>query len=331
MNPTAHSSTGRSRAVRILIAGLLPLVMATAGATLIWLWRPDLPARVATHWGSRGADGFGDPAFVGLLLVAVGAVLALIGGGLGLLARDQPGLARAVTATAAGTAGFVAGLVTGSIAAQRGLNATEVSEIGLSGWAMLLGVVVAGGGMLIALLVVRTWPIDPAPLGVRAETLRLRPDERAVWTRSVGLSRAGGAMVLGSIAVTTLVAVILAVWPVLIVTFLLGLAAALALSVRVLVDTAGVTIRGRFGWPRTRVPLEEIAQASTTQVRPLRDFGGFGYRICVHGPLRGAHGIILRPGPALVVDRRDGRRLVVVVDDAQTAAALITSLKSRAG
>jgi hypothetical protein len=60
-------------------------------------------------------------------------------------------------------------------------------------------------------------------------------------------------------------------------------------------------------------------------VVPLGEFGGFGLR---WGPGRRL-GIITRGGEALEVQRRDGRTVVVTVDDAATAAGLLMAFAAR--
>ena len=96
-------------------------------------------------------------------------------------------------------------------------------------------------------------------------------------------------------------------------------------SWRVRVDADGLTVRPTLGWPLYRVALADVASAATTTVVPLGEFGGFGLRWGLGRRL----GIITRGGEALEVQRRDGRALVVTVDDAATAAGLLTALAAR--
>jgi hypothetical protein len=94
---------------------------------------------------------------------------------------------------------------------------------------------------------------------------------------------------------------------------------------RVRVDAEGLTIRAMLGWPAIRVPAAEVASAGTSQLVPLGEFGGYGLRSGLDGRL----GVITRAGTALEVRRRDGRAVVVTVDDAATAAGLLTALAAR--
>ena len=84
-------------------------------------------------------------------------------------------------------------------------------------------------------------------------------------------------------------------------------------------------MRPTLGWPLYRVALSDVASAATTNVVPLGEFGGFGLRWGLGRRL----GIITRGGEALEVLRRDGRAVVVTVDDAATAAGLLTALAAR--
>ncbi|MFT4218816.1 MAG: hypothetical protein QM619_16765 [Micropruina sp.] len=101
------------------------------------------------------------------------------------------------------------------------------------------------------------------------------------------------------------------------------------LRVRVAVDASGLRVSGPLGWLRVRIVLDDIATVGTAEVRALREFGGWGYRVAFAGPLVGAKGFVLRSGQAIVVTRRSGAIEVVVVDDAGTGAALLAEYRRR--
>ena len=61
-------------------------------------------------------------------------------------------------------------------------------------------------------------------------------------------------------------------------------------------------------------------------LRPA-EFGGFGWRI----GLDGRTGIVLRTGPAIEVERRDKRPLVVTVDGADVGVATLNAYLARRG
>ncbi len=96
-------------------------------------------------------------------------------------------------------------------------------------------------------------------------------------------------------------------------------------SARVVVDRRGLTVAlGLLGRPRVHVPAEDVEAVTVADVSPAQ-FGGWGYRV-----VPGGRGVIIRSGQALVVTRRSGQRFTVTVDDAETAAGLLSAVASKA-
>jgi hypothetical protein len=94
--------------------------------------------------------------------------------------------------------------------------------------------------------------------------------------------------------------------------------------IQVTFDHRGLrVVTGLLELPLKRVPLDAIASSGAEQVIPW-ERGGWGYRV---GPGRSA--VVLRSGPGVVVRLTPGRRSTVAVDDADTAAALLTTLRAR--
>jgi hypothetical protein len=144
--------------------------------------------------------------------------------------------------------------------------------------------------------------------------------ERVSWSRRVSAPWSGP---LALLALAAGAGVALAGGPVGLALAAVPVAgAALVLgSARVTVDRRGLTVAlGVLGRPRVHVPQQDVASATTADVAPLQ-FGGWGYRI-----VPGGRGIIVRGGPALVVEQRSGRRLTVTVDDPGTAAGLLAGI-----
>jgi hypothetical protein len=149
--------------------------------------------------------------------------------------------------------------------------------------------------------------------------LVLAPGERAVWTHRI--------FMVWPLAVATAMAVAGAV-----LGFVAGgaqaaLLALLALPVgalswvQVTVDPRGLRIGiGPWGWTVKKVPLVAIAEATAESIAAL-DWGGWGYRI-----LPGRSALVLRSGPAIVLDLTDGRRFAVTVDGPQATVALLDAL-----
>ena len=85
----------------------------------------------------------------------------------------------------------------------------------------------------------------------------------------------------------------------------------------------GLRVSGLLGFPRITVPLAEIAEASSGDVR-AREYGGWGWRI-----RKGSTAVLTRSGPALTVTRTDGAQLHVTIDDPEKPAALLSTLLDR--
>ena len=94
---------------------------------------------------------------------------------------------------------------------------------------------------------------------------------------------------------------------------------------RVRADRRGFAVRGILGWPQVSIPASDVAEVRVIQVNPTADFGGWGWRWAPGNRT----GIILRAGDAIEVTRRNGKRLVVTVDDAETAARVVQTLATR--
>ncbi|HEY0217722.1 MAG TPA: DUF1648 domain-containing protein [Cellulomonas sp.] len=308
-----------------LLGLVLPLVLLGAATALVLSWRADLPDRIATHFSSGGADGFGSwQAFLVGMVATFGAMCA----GLWALAfwTGRDGSTRRIAVgTSVGLAWLCASMVVGVAWLHRGL--TDPADVGDIDPVITVGVV---GGLLLGALVAwavpgdRHQPADPAA-PIEGARLDLAPGERAVWTRRVG-SRAAVLAGGGSTVLVLGLAVGLQMPWMVAVAVLLGATMAALIVFVVTVDARGMQVRSVAGWPRFAVPVDEVVRVRTIEVRPVRDFGGWGYRVGIEGRV----GVISRGGPAIEVERAGGRRFVVTVDDAATGAALLTTLADRA-
>lgn len=326
---TSRTLLERAPAARIVLAtGAIPIFITGAAAVLLATWRDELPDPVATHWGRQGmADGLTSVSGTIGLVVAFGVGLGLLGLVLALISK-VPVLVRACAATGAGVSSFVVVLVTLSTGAQRGLaDATEARIPGAAIWAALLAGALVGA---LAWLLVPTWQVAPEPAaGEPGRAMELAAGERVSWTRSVRSATPAAFVMAGSVLVTAGLAVALQDWWLLIVPAVLLVMVVALGSIRATVDGSGLRVRGALGWPRQHIALDTIASASVVEVRAVRDFGGWGYRIGVRKPFTGVRGWVLRSGPGLLIERTDNSRDIVVVDDAATAAGLITALLAR--
>jgi hypothetical protein len=91
----------------------------------------------------------------------------------------------------------------------------------------------------------------------------------------------------------------------------------------------GFLVRSALGWPRLRIRTADLAKAGTATIDPLADFGGWGIRWVIGPNRKGRWGIVTRRGPGLEVFRHDGRSIVVTLDDAGTAAAVLETYASK--
>jgi hypothetical protein len=322
------ASVGTAARRRWVTAGVTALggvgVLA-AGTQLAYSWRDELPDPVASHWGADGAVN-GVSSVDSVLRVMLGGGLVLVLGFAALtLLLGQSALTRRIGAAGvAWSALFMTILTVGSLNIQRGLTDARAAG-GLGGVlivALVVSLVAAGGAAAVV-------PGDPrqpttAPVDADAPRVVLAGDSPQ-WT---GAAQSPAAAVVG-LAVAALVlgvVVLTQLWALLIlVLFLVALIAAMS-SIVVRVDASGVTARSALGWPRTRVPLDELERADAVEVRPVRDFGGWGWRVGRSGSV----GIVLRRGEGLRLTRTGGRILVITVDGATTAAGTVNALADRA-
>jgi hypothetical protein len=311
-----------------VIAILVPLVVTLVGILVIV---PFVPARdIAVHWGPSGEpDGYA-PAWVTVLVLAIVGVLTPLAFGIPLFATRRDGVSFTQKTLAVVSLWLAVFLVL------------------LGGW-MIFGQQDAGAapppvglGLLLAFgvslpVAVLAWafapPIVPVePVGTPAEPLPIADGERAVWLGRTRLATPGLIVVVLAILLSAAAGVFAAI--------VTDGAAAAVLGVPVLVlalllttsywtvraDATGLTVRSATGWPWFHVAADEIAQAGTTRATALGEFGGWGIRFG-----RGRRlGIIMRSGEALEVQNRDGGALVVTVDDAGTAARLLSAVAHRA-
>lgn len=309
----------------LLVALIIPILLAAVGLVLMWSWRDALPDPVAIHWTSSGPDGFSarDTAIwitaAGVagtsVLITLAVVPFLRGGGRGPMLR-------AMGATSLWMAVTLGGTLLWSIHVQRGLaDATQASGIGGGVAAAFgLGVVAALAG----------WFLQPAQqsveLGSTANVpVTIAPNQSVVWLGSAQMSRVPRILLTMLPLLLVVVGVFSLVlegpqpgWGLIGTGILVAVAVALTTSFRVSIGPAGLSVRGALGWPRTHLRLDEIASVQVREVNGFAEFGGWGWRARPD-----ATGIVLRNGQAIWVKRHKGRDLVVTVNDAPVAAGVL--------
>ncbi|MGN7977092.1 DUF1648 domain-containing protein [Microbacterium sp. 22195] len=343
---TAAAVDERRGGAGIRLVGLIvPLAILLLGAIVVLILLPHVPDPAAVHWSGDGRpDGFASP-WLNLLPVGIGMVLVILFAWLARalphLQQTRPGpaaLSRTPAPTAP-TARFLAAVNLGlavmltvisiaSMGVQLGLaDAADAPDI--SGWAA-----VGSACAVVATLV--GWFVQSAAAGGDDHGASVAPSTsgRAEWSGSVVMARTGQVLLgIGVVITVALTAVLVArasstgSWGSAVlmigVTVLLLLAVGTSLVFRVRVTSDGLRVRSVVGLPSTRIRLSDIAKVEVLDVDPLRDFGGWGWRIAVDG----RRGVVLRAGRALQITRVGGRRFTVTVDGADEAAAVLEGLR----
>ncbi len=301
----ADAPTGRRRAAAALV--WLPAGALVAG----WAaWSGRLPGRLATHWDVSGRpDGFSDTTAFSAALLAVAGLAGVAAVAAVRRAPFVRGLLTAAGAVAGGAAGVWLACATAALAGASPGRRFLWFVAGLA-WAAVVRAV-AGRSDTHDLF---------AAAGPATTPIALAPGERAGFVTTLRspmiLAVTAAAAVLVAVVAATVAP---ALWPVLAVPVLGGL---LLGEVRVTADRRGVRLTaGVLGVPVKRIALADITAATAEPVRPVA-WGGWGYRV-----LPGRSALVLRAGPGLVLDLRDGRRFAVTMDDPRTPAALLTALR----
>lgn len=313
--------------LRILLVALVaPATIGLAAALLQLLWLPSLPDPAAIDWGVHGVAGTGPawPLTVATAVIALGipalltAIVLAGGGGDRLSISSKVGAVAPLFAVT-----IVSAAMTVAIGGQRGLaSAAQAPDISPAiPWCLLAGAALAAVGWFVLPRAHR-----PGSDAVPATPLPLGADERAVWVGRARPTTATGLAVSVVVAVLVLAAVIAVgasggrMWPLLAIPLLLALVLIVFLDWRVRVDADGLVVRSLLGWPVIRVAAADVLGAAATDVRPMA-YGGWGLR----GVPGGTIAVVTRSGDGLVVRRRRRGDLVVTVDDAATAASLLSA------
>ncbi|MGB3733006.1 DUF1648 domain-containing protein [Microbacterium sp.] len=321
----------RARRALIIVGVLTPAVITAVAAVLIIMWLPSLPEPAATHWGVGGVDGFGSSQ--SYLWMAIGLGLGLpiliVASVFGMGRHQWGGASRLLGGMALGLSGFSAVVNAGSVAVQRGVvDASHVGPV----WPIVIG-----GFCALLVLTAVGWAVQPDVHATPAMPLKpahlasISAGERVVWVATASMSRAAmlvvGLVVVVVVGITAVMVVERheAWWIPVLTLVIIGAAFVTSASFRVRAGADGLTVRSQVGFPRVHVPLEEIASVRAVECHPFGEFGGFGWRI----GLDGRSGIVLRTGPAIEVERRDKRPLVVTVDGADVGVATLNAYLAR--
>jgi len=317
----------------LVVAVAIPVVVVAVSVALQLTWWGELPDQVATHWNAAGEpDAFGSASTMLISTVVLGLLMpaATVAVTLPSLRRGVRGIIfRFLGAFSAWMAVFGAVLSLLLTEQQRGI--ADGAHAPNPGVAILAAL---GAGLIVGLC---AWLYQPHQEGAAPHTFTatdtvLSGEQRGAWVSTAAMSKnfklvlLANALALAAVAVLVWVTSGMATGLIIVgamVLLIVVTSAMVAFTVRI--DARGVSVVSAVGFPRLHVPLSEIESVGTTTVNSLADFGGFGIRM-----VPGGTGVVLRNGEALQVVRTTGRRFVVTMDNAETAAALLNTYVQRA-
>ena len=321
---TRHDKVPYRGRTTLLALGVPAAIIATTTG-LAMSWRHDLPDPIAVHWGLNGPDGFGSLTTSIVWPAVAGSVVASLLWALGFFAGRQSFTRRGAAALAVGSTILLSGVSIGALSVQRGV--ADARDAGSIDGVLLVTFLVATAA---AGIVTRLIPGDPPlptgePVSPTAARLKLGRGEDASWVRDV--TSPGYFLAIGGVVLTIALVGLLGGqgWFALVLGVTIGLSLVAFLHWTVIVDRDGLTVRSILRRPCFRIPLNEVEMAEVVEVRPLREFGGYGIR----GGKGDRMGVVVRKGSALQVHRTGGRVFLVTVDDAATGAALLNTLAGR--
>jgi len=304
---------------------VVPLLAAIATLALPWMIGGDSPDPVASHWGIDGRPDASLPFLVDALLPGLIA-LAVATAPFVAARRADRDVARGLVALAHGLGVLLLGLRVVTLRANTGA-ATWQEAGSVSGFVVLalLAIAVLAGalGWRIA-----AWRPELPGLRRTVAPAPLEAGTTLVWHGTAhGRFSALVTVVMGAIA--------LVVWVVVpspdnapVAAILLLAAVSLGVLLRIVVTIGASGVRVRFGplpLPRIRVPLARIRAVSVVDVEPMA-YGGWGYRA-----MPGVRAVVVRRGPGIRIERDGAAALVITVDDADTAAAVLGAHLAHAG
>ncbi|WP_406454674.1 DUF1648 domain-containing protein [Streptomyces sp. NBC_00876] len=317
----------RKNTGRVVLAAL-PFLLALAVDLILFVTRRDrLPAQLASHFtgGGRVDDHAGHASYIvvtTVLLAGAGVLWVLMA----VRGKFYGSAFRRMLASgyaAAGSLGYLMAVVLliNVDAAQDAQGRAQGVTFPM--WQLAAAVGVAAIGFGLGLLTGALIPVPEQPAadgrGGEGERIALAAGEVAGWARGAGswwLPLTALLVFGGGLALLLTVGWIAAV-PALVA----GLVLATFARPYVTVDRRGITVSGMLPWPLIRVPLDRIEAAASRDIRPLAEYGGWGYRI-----RPGRTGVIIRSGEGIVARLAGGRDFAVTVDDSATGAALLNTL-----
>lgn len=291
------------------------LAALTVTIVITVLWYPSLPDPIASHWGFNGdPDGFmpkAVDAWLMPLLVLSSVVLVWAAG------RADRAAAQMMVGAGNGLAVFFAGLRVVTYVANRDV-ATWADAGRLTGWHLLwlfmlstaIALLTGRGARYRPEHVVQVQAVSAEDVASAAATYDGYVTARVMVGLPVVMLALG--LIMYAIVPPPVGGTMLAVFAV------TGVLSALFTRARVTVTSERVTVGfGPFGFPAVTRTMASITDVNLLHVEPLT-FGGWGYRV-----LPGVRAVVIRRGEGLRLTCIDKPDLVVTLDEAATAAAVV--------
>ncbi|MDQ0076130.1 hypothetical protein [Arthrobacter oryzae] len=305
-----------------------PVLLAAAFVVCALLLRQDVPDPMAVRWSDAGPAGFAPfssfAAFGGLIIAAVGWLA--LGQAVPL---SRPAVMRRIMMGAGLSISlFVTAALAAVLVGQAGIADVREAQVDMT-------VIALGSGAALALGVIvgfvfkadEQWSVDDDRALQAALERELDPELATDSVRLWVHARSSVFVMLGVASLFPAALISIAVpWLGALLVVLAVLAAAFLVA-RISVDRSGLRVFVA-GFVRVmEVPASAISSAAPADVRAA-DYGGWGYRH--HG---GTTAMLVSSGPAVVVNRADGKMVAVSggsTDSAERVAAVLSRVAARA-
>jgi hypothetical protein len=291
-----------------------PVMLAAGFVVCANLIRADLPEPLAVRWAGGGATDFAPFGAV----VGVGATLIVLIGWAALVQAaplSRPAVMRRIMMGAGLSISlFVTTVLAAVLVGQIGLPDARESTVDVAVLAMGSGAAVGLGFVMgFVFKADERWSTDDDRAMEAALQRELDPDlahdALSLWVHA----RSSVFVMLGIASVLPAALLTIAVPWLAAVLVVLGLLAAAFLVARVRVDRSGLRVFAAGFLRVMDVPAAAIDAATPKDVKAA-DYGGWGYRS------NGATtALLVSSGPAVVVDRSDGRKVAVSGGSAASA------------
>lgn len=287
-----HELRRAQQAARV-VGLIIPLGLTLVGVVLYAIWLPRLPDPMAIHWGPINR-------LLPVIVLGTVVLIFVLEAGTTILQLDLADARTMPPANPTLFAAFGAAVLTGVLGffAQPKLRiaprvaAAPPEKLDLSDTERVVWFGAATATQMY------WWIVGPAialVIGGFVMTLSIRPFE---WQPVV---------IMGATAVFVSVLTLM------------------CSRFEVRIDEEGLQARALLGWPVFRVRAADVQRVEAANINPFGEFGGWGIRWDGGGQT----GIVLRSREGIRITRTNGKRLVITLDDAEGAAAVLATVAER--